>query len=86
MNLIPAEVESAAGEPILAGKVSIMHTPELQRRLSAVPKRLEIGIRPGVDPDRASSAGPEFLSGQTDLGRAFGRAFDPRSFLSATRR
>ena len=57
MNLIPAEVESAAGEPVLAGSGFSVPAPEL-RRLSAAPKRLEIGIRPEsilVSP----SAGPE---------------------------
>ena len=85
MNLIPAEVESAAGEPILAGNGFSVPAPEL-RRLRAVPKRLEIGIRPGVDPASRPRRAGDALPGRADLGRTSGRAIDPRSCRSAARR
>jgi ABC-type sugar transport system ATPase subunit len=45
MNLIPAELEGAAGEPVLVGKDFTLPAPEL-RGMSAASKRLELGVRP----------------------------------------
>jgi sn-glycerol 3-phosphate transport system ATP-binding protein len=45
MNLIPAEVGSADGEPVLTGNGFSVPAPEL-RRFGTAPRRLEIGIRP----------------------------------------
>ena len=45
MNLIPAELDSAAGEPALVGKDFSLAVPEL-RRMGAAPKQVELGIRP----------------------------------------
>jgi sn-glycerol 3-phosphate transport system ATP-binding protein len=45
MNLIPAELGSAEGEPVVTGKGFSVPAPEL-RSVGTVPKRLELGIRP----------------------------------------
>jgi sn-glycerol 3-phosphate transport system ATP-binding protein len=45
MNLIPAELSSQNGEPVLAGKDFAVALPEL-RHLGSIPTRVELGIRP----------------------------------------